>query len=62
MSVDPSKVSADKPVSFAQIAKVARLMVEVLGEDWPADRRAMSELIGRYEQAATPSVKDEIPL
>jgi hypothetical protein len=59
--VDPGKVSADRKPSARQVYAAARLALELLGQEWPADRRSMSELIGRLQGASAPAAADEIP-
>lgn len=60
-AVDPGKVSADRKPTARQVYAAARCALELLGEDWPADRRAMSELIGRLQGATSPAADAEIP-
>jgi hypothetical protein len=49
--VDPGKVSADRKPTSRQIWAAARLAFELLGLEWPEDRRAMSAAIGRLQVA-----------
>jgi hypothetical protein len=60
-TVDPARVSAERKPSTRQVYAIAHRACELLGVDWPADRRAASELIGQLQGAQSPEAADDIP-
>lgn len=56
-----TETSEGRKPSTKQVYFALRLALELVGEEYPADRASMSELIGKLQAAQAPAASDEIP-